>query len=88
MDNIAGAIAGLFGTNRRRGDVKGRTNEDEDLVDMNGRTNRRREKVKGRTNEDETLVDVSGQASEDKENGVADDRQPKHLRKDTAKMPF
>jgi hypothetical protein len=28
VDNIAGAIAGLFGTNRRSGGGKGRTSED------------------------------------------------------------
>jgi hypothetical protein len=29
VDNIAGAIAGLFGTNRRSGGGKGRTSEEE-----------------------------------------------------------
>jgi hypothetical protein len=36
VDNIAGAIAGLFGTNRRSGGGKGRTSEEDGGEDAKG----------------------------------------------------
>ena len=36
VDNIAGAIAGLFGTNRRSGGGKGRTSEEDGGADTKG----------------------------------------------------
>jgi hypothetical protein len=70
VDNIAGAIAGLFGTNRRSGGGKGRTSEEDGREDG-------REDAKGHHRLEDKEVD----SAED----TAAGRVPKHLRKEDIK---